>query len=71
MIRQTWEPMSIGSGQTIGDIWNMHAYAHRKSYWTGMASWYVYRHTVKVASGFTSSLASAKKAAEVALKELA
>lgn len=64
-----WTPMSIGSGQTTGDIYRLHAYAHRKSYWTGKASWALHRHTMIIARGYAPTLAAARKAAEKALQE--
>lgn len=61
-----WEPMSNGSGQRMGDIWRLHAYAHRATA-SMPARWAVYRHTVKVAEGESGSLARARAAAEAAL----
>jgi len=65
-----WETDNLGLGpfQKTGDGWNLHAYAHRKSYWTGKASWSVHRHSVKIAGGFADSLGQARKAAEQAME---
>ena len=62
--RPTWGPMTADrQGQRTGDIWNLHAYAHPATKYE-RASWAVYRHTVKIAWGFETSLGKARRAAE-------
>lgn len=62
-------PMS-GSGQFTGDIWGLHAYAHRATRHLP-ASWTVKVHCARVAEGFADSLPEARKAAERVIATLA
>ena len=65
--RLDWEPMNVGgTGQCAGDIWHIHAYAHPATRYR-RASWSVYRHTVKIAYGFATSIAEARRSAEIIL----
>jgi len=58
-----WHAMSLGSGQTTGDIYKLHGYAHRKTS-RCPATWAVYRHADVLARGFADSIGDARTAAE-------